>query len=209
MTRKQAEIVFDDVRVPARSSARRGRHRRRHPRPGCTTIAAAALAFEQVGGAQQLPGDVGRVRQGAHPVRSSHRLVPGDQAQVCRHAGRRSSRPSRRPTTPVGRPSEGNEELAIAGAARQVVLLGRLLLLSPARASRSTAASGSPGSTTPISTSSGPRPISFSSGIRHTGGRSSPIASISSRQAGRQPSWQFFSRFCQGCPSEQVTSLAD
>ena len=68
-------------------------HRHRGRRAGTSSsrvldLAAVALAAEQVGGAQKVPRHVGRVRQGARAVRPSHRLVPGHQAQVRRHAAR-------------------------------------------------------------------------------------------------------------------------
>jgi len=56
------------------SSCSTGERRRPRPRPGCRRPGA---------------GDGGRLRQGAGAVRKADRLVPGGQAPLCRHAGRR------------------------------------------------------------------------------------------------------------------------
>ena len=100
-----------------------------------------------------------RVRQDPDPVRSSHRQLPGDQAQVRRHAARGRvgqvggllRAPGPRPRTPTSFP--WSPACASPTAPRRTSMPRR-------RTSRSTAASASPGSTRPTCTSSGPSPPS-------------------------------------------------
>ena len=99
-TRKQAKLEFADT--PATLIGVEGEGWK--VLSTVLDLAAVGLAAEQVGGAQKVLGDGGRVRQGARAVRSPDRLVPGDQAQVRRHACSRSSRPRARPTTACGAP---------------------------------------------------------------------------------------------------------
>ena len=83
-TRKQARLDFSDVAADAAraSPARLGRAVQ-DARPG------GRRPVER-DGRRRAEGarDVGRVREGARAVRPAHRLVPGHQAQVRRHAAR-------------------------------------------------------------------------------------------------------------------------
>ena len=89
--------------VDARRRARRRRPRARRPRAAAAAAlrraleeATVALALETVG---TVPDDLrhhARLRQGARAVRRADRLVPGDQAQVRRHADRARAGPGDR-----------------------------------------------------------------------------------------------------------------
>ena len=85
MTRKQAKLEFD--KVVGRAA------RRRRARVGAAfskTLDQAAVALVERDDGRRAEGarDVGRVREGARAVRPADRFVPGDQAQVRRHAAR-------------------------------------------------------------------------------------------------------------------------
>ena len=126
--------------------------------------------------------DVGRVRQGPRAVRSADRIVPGDQAQVRRHA----------PRSRVGQ--VGGVLRGVGGRARTTrssrsrPAWPRRTAPTPTstprpRTSRSTAASASPGSTTRTSTSSGRRAPRSCSATPPTTASSSPSASASDRSS--------------------------
>jgi len=119
-------------------------------------IAEAALAAEQVGGAQRVLNNAVEYAEEPRAVWATHRFVPGDQAQVRRHAARRRVGQVGRLLRRVGR-SGAKRRVAHRRQPREVILLGGLLPLRPRRTSRSTGASASPGSITRTSTSSAPR----------------------------------------------------
>ena len=98
-TRKQAKLEFAGVAATPLGDAGNaaGRRCREDARPGGGDVC-------QRDGRRRAEGarHVGRVRQGPRAVRSADRLVPGDQAQVRRHAPRGRVGRSRPPTTPRG-----------------------------------------------------------------------------------------------------------
>ena len=99
-TRKQSRIVFSDA--PATLVGVEG-----EALAGLETtlqVAAAALAAEQVGGRAARAQQLRRVRQEPRAVRSTDRIVPGDQAQVRRHALGRRVGQVRRVLRRLGRP---------------------------------------------------------------------------------------------------------
>ncbi len=121
----------------------------------CSTSPPSALAAEQVGGAQKVPRDGGRVRQGPRAVRPPDRLVPGHQAQVRRHAARgRVGQVGRLLRRVVRRRAERRAARRWPRWPRPTAR--RRTSTPPPRTSRSTAASASPGSTRRTCTSSGP-----------------------------------------------------
>ena len=110
-------------------------------------LAAVALAAEQVGGAPACLDMTRRVRQGPGPVRPPDRLVPGDQAQVRRHAARDRAGPRRPTRRLVPPPRADDERRSVASVAK--AYCSEAYSTRPRRTSRSTAASASPGSTPP------------------------------------------------------------
>ena len=84
MTRQASEArVQQRRRHPARQHDRRVRGVLEDARPG------RGRPLERDDGRRpEVPRDVGRVREGARAVRPADRVVPGDQAQVRRHAAR-------------------------------------------------------------------------------------------------------------------------
>ena len=83
-TRKQAKVEFDNT--PARLIGTDGAGW--NVLSTVLDLAAVALAAEQVGGAQKCLDMAVEYAEGARAVRSPDRFVPGDQAQVRRHAAR-------------------------------------------------------------------------------------------------------------------------
>ena len=112
---------------------------------------------------------IGRVRQDADPVRPAHRQLPGHQAQVRRHAARGRVGQVGRLLRGLGR-RRGLRRAPGRGQPGQVRTAPRPTSTPPPRTSRSTAASGSRGSTRPTSTSSGPSRPSSSWATRRTTG---------------------------------------
>ena len=86
------KLARDRARGDARDGSSRGATRPRTS-SALLELAAVALAAEQVGGAQRCLEMATDVRQDAAPVRPADRLLPGDQAQVRRHARRGRVRP--------------------------------------------------------------------------------------------------------------------
>ena len=135
---------------------------------------------------------VGRVRQGPGAVRAPHRLVPGHQAQVRRHAARGRVGQVGRLLRGLVR-SRAERRAAVGGLAWPRPTAPRRTSTRPPRTSRSTAASASRGSTRPTSTSSGPSPPSCCSATPPTTGscwRSASASDPSSpRPAVRSSGW--------------------
>ena len=152
-TRKQARLDFDGV---AATSARRApapvgrRCRRRSTRP------RSAIANEMRRRRAEGARDVGRVREGARAVRPPDRVVPGDQAQVRRHAARGRVGQVGRVLRRVGG-RRGQRRAAGGRRASPRPTAPTRTSTPPPRTSRSTAASASPGSTTRTCTSSARR----------------------------------------------------
>ena len=182
-TRKQAKLEFSGVAATADRRARRRRGprcRRRSTRPRST------IANESVGGRAEGARHVGRVREGARAVRPADRVVPGDQAQVRRHAARGGVGQVGGVLRRVGG-RRGQRRAPGGGEPRQGLLLRRLLPCREPRTSRSTAASASPGSTTRTSTSSAPRAPRSCSATRRTTASCSRSASGSDARRGSTP----------------------
>ena len=153
-TRRLAEVRLDDVRVAGeaglgdRGAALARLSRDARSRDGRARRRAGRRR-------RALPRARRRLREGARAVRPADRLVPGDQAQVRRHADagrvgalgallRRLRR--RRARAPISRRARRSRR----PTAR------RPTSSAPPTTCRSTAASASPGSTTCTSTSSAP-----------------------------------------------------
>ena len=141
--------------------------------------AAVGLSNEMVGGAEGA-GDGGRLREGARAVRPAHRLVPGHQAQVRRHAARGRVRQVGGVLRGVGC-AEDNEELPVVASLAKAYCSDAFT--PPPRTSRSTAASALPGSTTPTCTSSGRRARRSCSATPRTIASCSRNASVSEENA--------------------------
>ena len=127
----------------------------RGARPRALALARTLSAAEACGGAHECVEHGERLRQGARAVRPDDRHVPGGQAPLRQHAGggraghrRRVGRRPRARTRP--RPSSSCAA-AVAAAVGLPAFLHNAQITS-----RSTAASASPGSTTPTSTCAGP-----------------------------------------------------
>ena len=120
--------------------------------------------------------DVGRVREGARAVRPADRLVPGDQAQVRRHAARGRVGQVGRVLRVVGR-RRGQRRAAGGRRARRRRTAPRRTSTPPPRTSRSTVASASRGSTPRTSTSSARRAPRSTSATPRTTASCSPSAS--------------------------------
>jgi len=84
-TRRVDDVVLDGVRVDAEQVL---------PCDAATVAARlldrgrVMLAADMAGGAERVSRDDGRVREGATPVRTRDRQLPGDPAPVRRHVGR-------------------------------------------------------------------------------------------------------------------------
>ena len=157
MTRKQARVSFDGVRVP-RSAVLGEAGSGWAALDETLTRAGVALAFEQVGGAQQcldMSVDYAKVRvQFGRPIGSFQAVKHKCADMLCR-----SNRPSRRRTTPDGPPARTTMSCRSLPRSPRATA-PRRTSSARRRTSRCTAASGSRGSTTPTSTSSGPRATS-------------------------------------------------
>ncbi len=173
-TRKQARLEFSSM--PARLIGAEGEA---GPAVSRTLdLAAVALAAEQVGGAQRCLDMAVDYAKTQDPVRPADRLVPGDQAQVRRHAPRGRVGEVGRVLRAVGRLQRTQTSFRSWRASPSPTARRRISTLLP-RTSRSTAGSGSPGSTTPICTSRGRSPRSCSWATRATTASCSPSASVS------------------------------
>ena len=159
-TRKQARLEF--ASTPGRADRHRRRSRARalqDPRP------RRRGAGRRAGGRGPARARrLGRVRQDPDPVRPAHRQLPGHQAQVRRHAARGRVGQVGRLLRRLGR-RRGLRRAARWWPAWPSRTARRPTSTPRRRTSRSTAASASPGSTRPTSTSSGPSPPSCSSAI--------------------------------------------
>ena len=176
MTRKQAKLEFDNVEAPPLGSTEDGFAAfSQDARPG----RGRALQRDD-GRRAEGARDVGRVREGPRAVRPPDRFVPGDQAQVRRHAARGRVGQVRRVLRVVGR-RRGQRRAARGRRAVEGVLLGGVLPRRPPRTSRSTAASASRGSTPRTCTSSGRSVRDLSSATRRTTASCSRSASASDR----------------------------
>ena len=140
------------------------RHRRRRrarphqdPRPGRGGVGRRAGGW-RAARARRLGG----VRQDPDPVRAAHRQLPGHQAQVRRHAARGRVGQVGRLLRGLGR-RRGLRRAARSSPRWPSPTARRPTSTPRRRTSRSTAASGSPGSIQPTCTSSGPSPPSCSS----------------------------------------------
>ena len=151
-TRKQARLEFADT--PATLIGDRWRRLGRAvdgARPRCRRARRRA-------GRRRTEGarDGRRVRQGARAVRPADRVVPGDQAQVRRHAARgRVGEVGCVLRAVVRQRDERRARRRSPRSPRRTAR--RRTSTPPPRTSRSTAASASRGSTRRTSTSSGPR----------------------------------------------------
>ena len=122
MTRKQAKLEFKNVTAEPLGAPGSGVARvLEDARPGC------GRAVERDDGRRaEGARHVGRVREGACAVRPSDRFVPGDQAQVRRHAARSRVGQVGRVLRVVGR-RRGQRRAAGGRRAVEGVLLGGVL----------------------------------------------------------------------------------
>ena len=169
-----------EARVRQRRGRRRSARRARGWPAFSKTLDQAAVALVERDDGRRAEGarDVGRVREGARAVRPADRVVPGDQAQVRRHAARGRVGQVGRVLRVVGR-RRGQRRAAGGGRALEGVLLRGVLPRRPPRTSRSTVASASRGSTPRTCTSSARRAPRSTSVTPRTTASCSPSASAS------------------------------
>ena len=159
LTRRFAEVRFDGVACPAATSCAEA---------GRRALEGSAVVTAVPGRGHRAPGGrVGRcgrgplrgdrrVRQAASAVRSHHRQLPGDQAPAGRPAhGGRGDAGGGRVRRPGSRRRHGRR--APRRWRRRAPTSTTPSPTSAVRRSSSTGASGSPGSTTCISSCAGPR----------------------------------------------------
>ena len=161
--RASAGVDGPDDPAPPRVDAATTRIGRRRRRPLARRRRARWPPPSQVGAAAARLDMTVAYTQGARAVRPADRVVPGAQAPDGRHAGRWSRSADRRPGPPAyarlrhrRRPTTRASSPAQRG--RQGLLLRRARPRRRRDASSCTAASPSPGSTTPTWSSSAPTP---------------------------------------------------
>ena len=213
--------LADDGPDPQAGEARvrRRRRRRRSATPGAGWAGAVARrstrprsALAERDGRRRAEGarDVGRVREGPRAVRPPDRLVPGDQAQVRRHAARGRVGQVGRVLRGVGRGR--GQRRAAGGRQRSPRRTAPTRTSTPRpRTSRSTAASASPGSTTRTSTSSGRRAPRSSSATPRTTASCSRSASASEptrAQGARNRGFSMSSGCIRAVPTRDCTVTA-